>query len=1530
MSLLLNSATAKTTWDVDPRTIPDCRIWFDAADTSTLTLDGTTVKAWKNKGSIDMNAIQDTGTCTSGGTINGRNFIACPGGTMLGFTCALTTQPRSWFVVARCTTQLTGQTGAAFWGPVNQSAGAGQQAIVVSRAANATNVSYPTDTGPSGFSGISAGNGPNPFNQVMVYAFVQSSTSTADNAVTINGTSSITVTNLAANYNINLVRYVINTAGYSTGADICEILHYSRALTVLERQSLEGYLMWKWGLKRQDEVGFVPTSISNCALWYDADVNFANTASRETSFTFSSGDSVNVWKDKSGNSRDATFLLLGSSTTRPLLTASRVNGKCAVVFNGTNALASSYSLPTTQAHTLFVVAGPNANGFRSVISLNARPGTRGQQLNVYVSGANTWWYSGGDVGTDGTTVSIPYVSNRYDILAFYWSTTLRTQMNINGHFIPSSTASPASLRADSTLLIGSATSGASSTPVELFSGGIAEIILYTAILTVDQRNRVERYLSLKWNRPLINACALGHPNKMVPPFNQTFSPTAIVGCSLWLDAADSATVAVDGTGNVSQWDDKSGNGLNAVQATPSRQPKASGGGISFAGISQFLQVTSPAIRPAQLFVVARATAASGVLLQKGFAAATDLEFSLNTTATDVRALYNLTTGTSGTATLLGGVNLATTVLYEATWTGTTIALLINGTEQATTALSGTQRTASTGATDLRIGADFSSSSNTSTPSTLWTGIIYEILCYTGALSTGDRQRVEGYLATKWNIQQLLPKSAPAFNGAAITTPASFIPTQVSDLRVWYDASDPTTIVGTVPGLVNEWRDKSGNGLHMIARPTFGTARIAMAFQNGLDVLNCNGNTVYEAAAGSAVYPVDAYVVIALKAPLTRCDVFAMRAPTGTDNFNSLTYGETTPFNRWQNGSTTATRLVQSPVVETSANFLILNWSLANNNYVLRRNGTTLVLNTTRTFTLTANSVFQIGYRNNLTPDVNLNAYIAEIVTYSRQLGITERQNVETYLATKWDLRSSLPSSHPGYYVQPNRVVENFLPTSISGCHLWVDASDRTTINGGTITVGGTVIQWNDKSGNGNNLTAGGSPIWDYSLNRLPGITTTTGRFTRELSPSLISFRNTTFIVTQYNANPTSGYPCVSIGNASSGSTRWMRCLDWATTVRASAFFAANAHATITAPGITTPFLWTSFYDGDTALVARLNAGSTTGSAIPASPGSPATFVNVGCETLTTLTTTNTWPGVISEIIIYNSVLSPTNRSIVESYLARKWGLTRLALTENQFINPGAIPNSPRFFPTSFNGLVLWLDATDPYADGVPPASGTALSRWTDKSTTLASFTTATTPVPTYTASLINSLPGVDMTNSSGFISTATQTLTSSLTFAMVVVVKSGIGTWAPFFTHGSRDLDFSVERNAGGTTLQFQSGNDNSGANLTYTTDQVALYLGTMTTGTSRFFSRFGGGTTNTAIGTNTSTITPGLQTIRVGINDAGDTAKSFIGEIVYYNRVLSTSERQTLEGYLAWKWGGTYATSLATSLVDSLPTSHPYKKFSP
>jgi hypothetical protein len=54
-----------------------------------------------------------------------------------------------------------------------------------------------------------------------------------------------------------------------------------------------------------------------------------------------------------------------------------------------------------------------------------------------------------------------------------------------------------------------------------------------------------------------------------PVFAQ--APNTLPGLRLWLDAQDGATITTS-AGLVTQWDDKSGNGFNATQADPARQP----------------------------------------------------------------------------------------------------------------------------------------------------------------------------------------------------------------------------------------------------------------------------------------------------------------------------------------------------------------------------------------------------------------------------------------------------------------------------------------------------------------------------------------------------------------------------------------------------------------------------------------------------------------------------------------------------------------------------------------------------------------------------------------------------------------------------------------------------------------------------------------------------------------------------------------------------------------------------------------------
>jgi hypothetical protein len=46
---------------------------------------------------------------------------------------------------------------------------------------------------------------------------------------------------------------------------------------------------------------------------------------------------------------------------------------------------------------------------------------------------------------------------------------------------------------------------------------------------------------------------------------------------------------------------------------------------------------------------------------------------------------------------------------------------------------------------------------------LMVGTIYEVVVFSSALSTAQRQQVEGYLATKWGLQGSLPASHPYKN-----------------------------------------------------------------------------------------------------------------------------------------------------------------------------------------------------------------------------------------------------------------------------------------------------------------------------------------------------------------------------------------------------------------------------------------------------------------------------------------------------------------------------------------------------------------------------------------------------------------------------------------------------------------------------------------------------------------------------------------------------------------------------------------------
>jgi hypothetical protein len=63
-----------------------------------------------------------------------------------------------------------------------------------------------------------------------------------------------------------------------------------------------------------------------------------------------------------------------------------------------------------------------------------------------------------------------------------------------------------------------------------------------------------------------------------------------------------------------------------------------------------------------------------------------------------------------------------------------------------------------------------------------------------------------------------------------------------------------------------------------------------------------------------------------------------------------------------------------------------------------------------------------------------------------------------------------------------------------------------------------------------------------------------------------------------------------------------------------------------------------------------------------------------------------------------------------------------------------------------------------------------------------------------------------------------------------------------------------------------------------------------------------------------------GTTVLQLSSSFNGRYLTGFIQEVLIYNSVLTGTQRQELEGYLAWKWG----------LQKSLPGSHPFFNFPP
>jgi hypothetical protein len=247
--------------------------------------------------------------------------------------------------------------------------------------------------------------------------------------------------------------------------------------------------------------------------------------------------------------------------------------------------------------------------------------------------------------------------------------------------------------------------------------------------------------------------------------------------SLWLDAADSETITMDGSGNVEQWDDKSGDNKHATQSTVGARPSLdtinSLDMLCFDRTNgEYLNVTDqPIVGTTSRTIFSVVQTRTYGSIGHGFIGLTTNRSGSGSCwdhCIESNAFY---IRVDGNAYWTPTTDLDTVCLHSVIWAGGDIDNAFvwqNG--NALSLSGGAYCSINTLPGYLTVGATL-----TQPTGQYFNGDIGEIVIYDSALPTENRQKMEGYLAHKWGLEANLPSGHP-YKTSAPTTYVNKIPT----------------------------------------------------------------------------------------------------------------------------------------------------------------------------------------------------------------------------------------------------------------------------------------------------------------------------------------------------------------------------------------------------------------------------------------------------------------------------------------------------------------------------------------------------------------------------------------------------------------------------------------------------------------------------------------------------------------------------------------------------------------------------------
>jgi hypothetical protein len=761
----------------------------------------------------------------------------------------------------------------------------------------------------------------------------------------------------------------------------------------------------------------------------------------------------------------------------------------------------------------------------------------------------------------------------------------------------------------------------------------------------------------------------------------------------------------------------------------------------------------------------------------------------------------------------------------------------------------------------------------------------------------------------------------------------------ADISTLFQDSAGTTPVTTNGQPIGLWRDKSGAG-HDFTQAT-SVNRVSYDTSSKAAIQLSSPTFLQASAASLGTVSTSANLTIIMTAstgPSASWQIILAQWFTGTTRFHLS----------FQSG----TDLTPALYSESSGSLVKYNMSgtmAYNRTYTIGfiANGTSLYMSfmgTSNTTTMSAalstnpTSALTIADSRNFN---HTDGKIQEVIIYPYAISTTEFQQVESYLAQKWGLTSSLPVGHPGLtttvyrtdYNKNSVIVRNvtkpipyytqFSPRQISGLGLWLDAADSSTVTGTS-----PITAWNDKSGAGRTVTITSGPTY--------GTTSRGGNRT-------MSFNNNTITTSIASAVGTGDFTLVAVWYQSAAGTNTVLSLGTVASSSQSLGFSGNKYnfyqfgdVNESAYSTATPS-WVVQIGTRIGSVKKVYINGNLGT----TPSS--TSYDVSVTTVTIGKGDNfAISGEIGEILIYTGTMSDTNRQLLESYLAQKWGLTAslpgghshftqragaITTVANTKFSMVGVPriSSISFSPTSIAGLQMWMDAADSSSDSMT-LSGLTVTVWKDKSG-LGNHTTARSGTSTLTSNAINGKSAISMAGGyfTGPFATA-NTGTQVHAFA-VLTIDSSTGQWARPFALGRPGVNDYSESTTTFAIIRYNGtqavGIGRAGQYLSVGIPAYSSpFLVQSSHNVSTEYMSVNGNLTVSSAGTGQSG-NFNITSYGLGVNtNTGDyfALNGYYGEVMYFNVQLSDTNRQKIEGYLAWKWG----------LQASLPVGHPYALAAP